>query len=42
MKVGGLLPTLPFCLKGGLCLPLDLEALYTHTCKESRLPLNGK
>lgn len=42
LKVGSPLPTLPMCLKGGLVLPLDLEAIYMHTCRESRIPLNGK
>src|ERR1019366_6663436 len=42
LKIGAALPTLPMCLKGGLCLPLDLEAIYVRTCQESRIPLNGK
>ena len=41
-KLGGSLPTLPLCLKGGLCLPLDLEATYLRTCQEYRISLNGK
>ena len=42
LKVGSPLPTLPLCLKGGVSLPLDLEAIYVRTCQESRIPLNGK
>ncbi len=42
LKIGASLPTVPLCLKGGLSLPLDLESIYTRTCQESRLPLNGK
>jgi hypothetical protein len=41
LTVGEALPTLPFCLKGGLCLPLDLEATYEHPCQELRLVSNG-
>ena len=42
LQVGAALPTVPMCLKGGFCLPLDLEATYVRTCQESRIPLNGK
>ncbi len=42
LKVGQSLPTLPLCLKGGLILPLDLEAIYVRTCQESRISMNGK
>jgi hypothetical protein len=42
LKLGESLPTLPLCLKGGLCLPLDLEAIYMHTCKELRISTNGR
>jgi hypothetical protein len=42
LKLGEPLPTLPLCLKGGLCLPLELEAIYMHTCKELRISSNGR
>ena len=42
LQVGAALPTLPLCLKGGVSLPLDLEAIYMKTCQESRIPMNGK
>ena len=42
LKFGAPLPTLPFFLKGGLCLRLDLETSYVRTCQEYRLPLNGQ
>lgn len=32
------LPTVPLCLKGGLCLPIDLEQTYHDTCKRQRIP----
>jgi Protein of unknown function (DUF4058) len=31
------LPTLPFWLKGGPYIEIDLEATYTYTCREERL-----
>ena len=31
------LPTLPLWLRGGLCLPVELEATYTRTCVEQRV-----
>jgi Protein of unknown function (DUF4058) len=37
LRVGDTLPSLPLWLRGGLCLPLDLEAAYTRTCREHRL-----
>jgi hypothetical protein len=42
LMVGSPLPTLPMCLKGGVSLPLDLDAIYMRTCQESRIPVNGK
>ena len=35
--LGGTLPTLPLWLRGGLCLPLDLEASYERTVREQRV-----
>jgi hypothetical protein len=37
IAVGQLLPTLPLWLRGGLCLPVDLEATYERTCIEQRV-----
>jgi hypothetical protein len=42
LEIGGRLPVVPFCLKGGLSLPLDLEATYARTCQESRISANGQ
>jgi hypothetical protein len=35
--VGQVLPTLPLWLRGGLCLPVELEATYERTCIEQRV-----
>jgi hypothetical protein len=37
IAVGQLLPKLPLWLRGGLCLPVDLEAAYERTCVEQRV-----
>lgn len=37
LAVGQALPTLPLWLRGGLCLPVELEATYTRTCVEQRV-----
>ncbi len=37
IAVGQPLPTLPLWLRGGLCLPVELEAAYTRTCVEQRV-----
>ncbi|OWK38473.1 DUF4058 domain-containing protein [Fimbriiglobus ruber] len=37
VAVGRPLPTLPLWLRGGLCLPVELEAAYTRTCVEQRV-----
>lgn len=37
IAVGHPLPTLPLWLRGGLCLPVELEASYTRTCVEQRV-----
>ena len=37
-NVGGLLPTPPLWLRGGLCLPVELQATYDRTCVEQRVP----
>lgn len=42
LKIGAPLPALPFCLKGGVCVPLELEEIYMRTCKDFRIPMNGK
>jgi hypothetical protein len=41
LTIGLPLPAMPFCLKGGLCLRLDLEVPYERTCEDMRLPVNG-
>ena len=37
IEVGQRLPTLPLSLRGGLCLPIELEATYERTCIEQRV-----
>lgn len=37
IAVGQPLPTLPLWLRGGLCLPVELEATYQRTCIEQRV-----
>jgi hypothetical protein len=37
IEVGHALPTLPLWLRGGLCLPVELEATYQRTCIEQRV-----
>jgi hypothetical protein len=37
LAVGRPLPVLPLALRGRGCLPLDLEGLYTETCRRARL-----
>jgi hypothetical protein len=37
VAVGQSLPTLPLWLRGGLCLPVELEATYARTCVEQRV-----
>jgi hypothetical protein len=37
LAVGLPLPTLPLWLRGGLCLPVELEATYERTCIEQRV-----
>ncbi len=37
IAVGERLPTLPLWLRGGLCLPVELEATYERTCIEQRI-----
>ena len=34
IAIGQRLPTLPLWLRGGLCLPVELEATYERTCIE--------
>jgi hypothetical protein len=41
LEVGRTLPTMPLWLRGGLCLPADLEATYERTCREQRVQVNG-
>ncbi len=37
IAVGQVLPTLPLWLRGGLCLPVELESTYERTCIEPRV-----
>ncbi len=37
LALGRPLPTLPLWLRGGLCLPVELEATYERTCAEQRV-----
>ena len=37
LSIGRPLPTLPLWLRGGYCLPVELEATYERTCSEQRL-----
>jgi len=39
VALGQPLPTLPLWLRGGLCLPVELEATYERTCTEQRVRL---
>ena len=39
VALGPPLPTMPLWLRGGLCLPVELEATYERTCTEQRLRL---
>jgi hypothetical protein len=41
VAVGRPLPTMPLWLRGNLCLPVDLGATYTRTCREQRIMGNG-
>jgi hypothetical protein len=41
LTLGRPLPTLPLWLRGGLRLPLDLDATYERTCREQRVTANG-
>ncbi len=36
------LPTLPLSLRGGVSVPVELEASYERTCREPRVLANGK
>ncbi|KYC39650.1 hypothetical protein WA1_30390 [Scytonema hofmannii PCC 7110] len=36
-NIGDSLPTLPLWLRGGFCLPIDLDATYDRTCREQRI-----
>jgi hypothetical protein len=39
--VGGSLPTVPLWLRGGLCLPVELNTTYERTCREQRITVNS-
>lgn len=39
IALGQPLPTMPLWLRGGLCLPVELETTYERTCTEQRVRL---
>jgi hypothetical protein len=41
LTVGGSLPAMPLWLRGGLCLPVDLNATYVRTCQEQRIEVDS-
>ncbi len=41
LAIGGVLPTLQLWLRGGICLPLHLEAAYERACRTLRIAANG-
>jgi len=41
LTLGKALPTLPLWLRGGLCLPVELNTTYQRTCREQRISVNS-
>ncbi len=41
LTIGQALPTMQFWLRGGICLPLRLEAAYERACRTLRIAVNG-
>ena len=41
LALGRPLPTMPLWMRGGLCLPIELEDAYQRTCHEYRIAANG-
>ncbi len=41
LALGNSLPTLPLWLRGGLCLPVELNTTYQRTCYEQRISANS-
>ena len=41
LALGEPLPTLSLWLRGGACLPIELEATYERTRQEQRISANG-
>ncbi|MBW4621777.1 MAG: hypothetical protein KME17_20730 [Cyanosarcina radialis HA8281-LM2] len=39
LMVGSNLPVLPLWLRGGICLPIDLNETYDRTCLEQRIAI---
>lgn len=37
LALGQRLPTIPLWLRGGICLPVELQATYERTCREQRI-----
>jgi hypothetical protein len=42
LAIGLPLPTLPLFLRGGVSVPVELEATYERTCREQRVLRNGQ
>jgi len=42
LAVGQALATMPLWLRGGVCIPVNLEATYQRTCREQRIPPDEK
>lgn len=38
LALGEPLTTMPLWLRGGICIPVDLDATYQRTCEEMRIP----
>ena len=41
LALGAPLPTMPLWLQREICIPIDLEATYTSTCRNLRITTNG-
>jgi hypothetical protein len=38
LSLGQPLPTLPLWLRGGICVPVELDSTYEQTCRDQRIP----
>jgi hypothetical protein len=41
LAIGAALPRLPLWLRGGLCMPVNLDETYDRTCHEQRIPVTA-